>query len=171
MTQENNVQETEVEMEQDVAQTEVKVIHHQTEKGADLAIARKEISQESHKAVLEGRISLVEAKEIGRNAGPDGAVSQQTVKASTPKKDNPVTLCIARGKLTKGGCLHPGADMKMHRIADEYLRGERELTDEQREYLEESGKLEQAKKRAEKKAAKKQKQPRLNRVQHFGGAQ
>ena len=123
-------------------------------KAADLALMKATISQESHQAVLAGEISLDQARKLGREAGPDGPVGQSTAKASTPKKDKPVTLCIACGKPTKGGRFHPGGDAKMHRIADEHLRGERELTDEQREYLETSGKMEQARKRAEKQKSK-----------------
>ncbi len=119
--------------------------------GADLAIARKEISQESHAAILKGNLSLADVKELGRNAGPDGPVGKAEAKArATPKKYRPVTLCIACGKPTKGGRFHPGADIQMHQIADEHLRGERELTDERRKYLEESGKMQQAHRRAEK---------------------
>ncbi len=36
-------------------------VHHQTKKGADMALAKKQISPDSHKAVHEGRISLDEA--------------------------------------------------------------------------------------------------------------
>lgn len=158
MMQENNTPETaEVEMKQEEQTREAsepKAIHHATKRGADMSLARREISQESHAAVLKGELSLHEARDLGRNAGPDGQVGQSTAKTNTPKKDKPVTLCIACGKPTKGGCFHPGGDMKMHRIADEHLRGERELTDAQREYLESSGKMEQARKRAEKQWAK-----------------
>lgn len=149
---EGDVEITEPEVEMAQAEDETsKPVHHQTKRGADLAISRKEISQESHKAVLAGRITLAEAKELGRNAGPDGPVGQSTKKASTSKKDKPITLCLACGEPTLSGSrFHQGCDMKMHRIADEHLRGERDLTNEQREYLETSGKMEQARKKAAK---------------------
>ena len=44
----------------------------------------------------------------------------------------------------------------MHRLAREYVLGERELTDEQLEYVEQSGKLEQAKARIEAEEHKRQ---------------
>ncbi len=46
--------------------------------------------------------------------------------------------------------------MKMHRLAREYVRGERDLTDEQLEYVRESGKLERAQARVEKEREKEQ---------------
>lgn len=164
MEQENNAQEQKMEQEQPVEATETqmesaedetpKPVHHQTVEGANLAVARKEISADSCRAVIAGEISLAKARRLGRDHDRHGmAVGNKANggnKTRTPKKDKPVTLCLACGKPTKGGRFHPGADMKMHRIADEHLRGERELTPEQREYLESSGKLEQARKRAEK---------------------
>jgi hypothetical protein len=77
MTQENTTPEQNVEIEMEQAEDESsKPVHHQTKRGADLAIATQEISQESHKAVIAGEITLAEAKELGRNAGPDGPVGE-----------------------------------------------------------------------------------------------
>jgi hypothetical protein len=45
-------------------------VHHQTARGARLALARKEISQESYSAVLASEITLQQAKELGRDRGP-----------------------------------------------------------------------------------------------------
>lgn len=45
------------------------------------------------------------------------------------------------------GTLRPGHDVRMVSYAQEYLRGERELTDEQMAYVRESGKLERARTR------------------------
>jgi hypothetical protein len=39
-------------------------VHHQTARGARLALARKEISQESYRAVLAGELSLDQAKKL-----------------------------------------------------------------------------------------------------------
>jgi hypothetical protein len=50
--------------------TEQKV-HHQTERGARIALAKKQISRASYEAVLRGEISLAEARELGRDWGPD----------------------------------------------------------------------------------------------------
>jgi len=46
-------------------------VHGNTKKAADMALARREISRDSHQAVHEGRITLAEAKELGRGRGPD----------------------------------------------------------------------------------------------------
>jgi hypothetical protein len=75
-------------------------------------------------------------------------------------KNDRTRPCIACGGTTKGGRFHPGCDAKMHRLAREYVRGERDLIEEQLAYLRESGKLERAKARVaeedRQKAAKKQ---------------
>lgn len=41
-------------------------VHHQTERGARIALARKQITQESYEATLRGELSLVQARELGR---------------------------------------------------------------------------------------------------------
>ena len=115
-------------------------VHHQTVRGARLAIARKEISQESYRGVLAGELSLEEAKSLGRNVGPSGPA----VRVNKHDRSRP---CIACGGLTKDSRFHPGCDARMHRIAREYVRGERQLSPEQLEYVTESGKLERAKAR------------------------
>jgi hypothetical protein len=45
-------------------------VHHNTGKAADIALAKKQISQESYEAVLAGTLTLAEAKELGRDRGP-----------------------------------------------------------------------------------------------------
>ena len=50
--------------------TEQKV-HGNTKKAADMALAKRLISRASHRAVHEGHITLVKAKELGRDRGPD----------------------------------------------------------------------------------------------------
>ncbi len=122
-------------------------VHHATRKAADMALAKRVVSRESHRAVHEGRITLAEARELGRERSPFGPAPKPADKGDRSRP------CIACGGLTKGGRFHPGCDAKMHRTADEHLRGERELTDEQRDYLETSGKMEQARKRAEREEA------------------
>ena len=47
-------------------------VHHATVRGARASLAKKEISGESFEAVLAGDLSLEEARELGRNAGPGG---------------------------------------------------------------------------------------------------
>jgi hypothetical protein len=49
--------------------TEAKV-HGNTKKAADMALARREISRDAHKAVHEGKISLAQARELDRDRGP-----------------------------------------------------------------------------------------------------
>lgn len=119
-------------------------VHHATRKSADNDLARKNISPESHKAVHAGTLTLQEARELGRNAGPDGpAIRADKDDTSTSK------TCLACGEFLSSGKrrFHQGCDMKMHRLATEYVRGQRELTDEQLAYVEESGKLDRARER------------------------
>lgn len=129
--QENSVQEQEM-MEQETQEaSEPKAIHHQTKHGADLAIAKQQISQESYRAVVEGRIDLAEAKELGRSAGPDGPVGKVTAKADRSRE------CACEcGQLTKGGVWIPGHDARLPGLVLRAVQGEIELTDEQKEHAE-----------------------------------
>ncbi len=81
-------------------------VHHQTIRGARLALARKEISQGSYKAVLRGELSLADAKALGRDRGPDtpegytgpptateGARSASTGGTDTPQDTPRRCLC------------------------------------------------------------------------------
>lgn len=112
-----------------------------TKRALDTAIAKRQVSQESYRAVEEGRLSLAEARDLGRNAGPDGPA----VRADKDDRSRP---CLACGEtVPTGNRFHQGCDMKMHRLATEYVRGERELEPEQLEYVQESGKLEKARER------------------------
>jgi hypothetical protein len=45
-------------------------VHHQTERGARIALDKKQISQESYEAILQGELSLAEARELGRDRWP-----------------------------------------------------------------------------------------------------
>ena len=147
-----------VEMEQE--DTGPKAIHHQTKRGADLAIAKQQISQESHAAIPAGQINLAEAKELGREMGPDGpsAASAKPKSPKAPKKSKEQTPCICGCGETSvsGNRFRPGHDMKMFRIAREALAGERELTDEQHAYLESSGKMAKVVAKAEADKAKRE---------------
>jgi hypothetical protein len=49
-------------------------VHHKTKKAADLALAKKAISPDSHRAVHEGRITVEEAQSLGRDGSPFGPV-------------------------------------------------------------------------------------------------
>ena len=148
----------------------------QTKRALDLAIARRQVSQDSYRAVLDGRISLQEAKTIGRAGTPatDAAQGHSGPGTTTEIQDEPArrtagivptpsrTLLPARASRrasprtdhtpTKTPCLcgcgrlvgsrfATGHDMRMFRVAREHLEQGRELTDEQREYLESSDKM------------------------------
>ncbi len=45
-------------------------MHHQTERGARIALAKKQISRESYEAILRGELSLADGKALGRGRGP-----------------------------------------------------------------------------------------------------
>ncbi len=159
MTEQGNneqVQEqaTEVEMESYAGETP-RAIHHRTKRGADLAIAKQQISQESHAAVLAGRITLAEAKELGRSAGPDGPVGQVTKKASKTTREPTLTPCLCGicGEMA-AKTFRPGHDMRMVSLAKAYVRGEATPNDEQMQYIESSGKLDRARAQVAKDEAK-----------------
>ena len=119
-----------------------KKVHANTLKAADIALAKRQMSPDSHKAVHEGRINLDEARELGREGSPYGPAPKAV------SKNDRTRHCIACGGTTKGGRFHPGCDAKMHRLAREYVRGERELTEEQLAYVrDETDKLDRAKAR------------------------
>ncbi len=132
MTEQNTTPETAT-----TEATEQK-IDGRTKRALDTAIAKKQVSQESYRAVLEGRIDLKAAKDLGRNAGPSGPAVR--VDKNDRSRD---CLCGCENQ-TSGGRFRPGHDMRMVTFAKQYVRGERELTTEQMAYLVESGKLERA---------------------------
>lgn len=125
--------------------TEANAVHHQTRRAADTALAKRTISPDSHKAVHEGRISLGEARELGREGSPYGP-APKTVSKNDRSRD---CLCLC-GNRTRGGRFIPGHDQRLVTYAKEYVRGERELTEEQTEYVQTSGKLDRAKAQVEK---------------------
>jgi len=134
-------------------------VHHQTARGGRLALARKEISQDSYRAVLAEELSLSDAKRLGRDGGPTPADAREgqdrTVETSrsasaqaatgTPPQDHRLCLCgcgePVRGKKAK---FRPGHDhrlygeLKRNLKHDPLLRNER-FTDEQRAYAKERG--------------------------------
>ena len=126
--------------------TEQKKIDGRTKRALDLAIARRQVSQESYHAVTEGRITLAEAKSLGRDRRPDTSEDQsgpgETTKRS--RRGRQPRPCICCGGLTKGGRFHPGCDQRLYgRIqrqlrVDPLLRSD-QFTDEQRRYAVERG--------------------------------
>ena len=60
-------------------------IDGRTKRALDMAIARKQVSQESYRAVLAGEITLQEAKAMGRDGAPatDATVGRSGPRAAT----------------------------------------------------------------------------------------
>lgn len=149
MTGQNQTQEQPMEQTPEaIAGTEPKAVHHQTKRGADMSLAKCEISRESHAAVLRGELSLQEARDLGRSAGPSGPVQAGnggSGKPRKPKRAKEPRPCLACSEPTSGSRFHQGCDMKMFRVAREHLTEGRELTEAQMEYLESSGKMQRVK--------------------------
>lgn len=125
-------------------------VHGNTKKAADMSLAKKAISPDSYKAVLAGELSLEKARELGRNAGPSGPAVRVDKNDRTPTK----TPCLCGcGELVPRN-FKPGHDMRLPTFAKEYVRGERELSEEQMEYVQTSGKLDRARAQVEKEEAK-----------------
>lgn len=151
MTQEQNATQETAEQK----------IDGRTKRALDTAIAKRQVSQESYRAVLEGRIDLKTAKDLGREGSPYGPAKKTVSKNDRSRP----CLCGCQGT-SKTGRFVAGHDQRMVTYAKEYVRGERDLTPEQMGYVQESGKLERAKrkvseeerKRREKIEAKAQKQ-------------
>jgi len=132
-------------------------VHGNTKKAADIALAKKAISPDSHRAVHEGRITVEEARSLGRDGSPFGPPPRAISKNDrTPTK----TPCLCGCREPVARLFKAGHDQRLVTFAKEYVRGERDLTPEQMEYLRVSGKLERAKARVadedRKEAAKKQ---------------
>ena len=124
--------------------TEEIQVHHATRRAADLALAKRAISPDSHKAIHEGRIDLEEARSLGREGSPFGPAPKTISKNDrTPTK----TPCLCGCGTPVPRMFAAGHDMRLVTYAKEYVRGERELTPEQMEYVERSGKLKRAKAR------------------------
>jgi hypothetical protein len=141
-------------------------IDGRTKRAADMALGKKQISRASYEAILRGELFLAQARALERDRGPhdtgqassgheEGRMGPGSVGAARPpqpvsrtSKEDRSRLCMcACGTRTKGGRFAPGHDVRMVSYAKEYLRGERELTDEQMTYVRDSGKLERARTR------------------------
>jgi hypothetical protein len=114
-------------------------VNGNTKKAADMALAKKAISPDSHRAVHEGRIDFEEARSLGREGSPFGPAPKTVGKNDwTPTK----TPCLCGcGELVER-TFKAGHDARMFRVAREHLTEGREITRGQREYLETSGKME-----------------------------
>ena len=129
-----------------------KDVHHQTRKAVDISLAKKQISPDSHRAVLAGQISLQDARELGRSGTPRSTVQGTTVQEEATETSGTPTgtpgrrcLCgcngVVRGKKSR---FRPGHDARLHADIkrnlekDPLLRNER-FTDAQRSYAKERG--------------------------------
>src|SRR5215211_4089249 len=123
-------------------------IDGRTKRALDMAIARRQVSQESYRAVLAGEITLQRAKEVGRDRRPadTGQASGGREEARTgPRGSRTPRPCMCScGGTTKGGRFLPGHDARLHSELkrnlekDPLLRNER-FRDEQRRYAVERG--------------------------------
>lgn len=156
MTEQNNTQE----QVQEERVTEEPKAHWRTVKAADTALMKATISQESHAAVLEGRISLDEARALGRTNGPDGLAGSSTKKATSKKvskKDQPKNECLCGCRSMTSSTWKQGHDMRQMGLAKEYVRGERELSPLLLQYVTQNGKLDKARAKVAEEDAKKAK--------------
>ena len=121
--------------------TDEKAVHHQTKRAADLALAKRLISRDSHNPILRGELSLPEANSLGRDRRPDTSEDQsgpgETTKRS--RRGRQPRPCICCGGLTKGGRFHPGCDQRLYGRIQRQLRVDpllrsNQFTDEQRRY-------------------------------------
>lgn len=130
-------------------------VNGNTKLGADLALKRRAISQESHATVLAGKLGLQEAKDLGKNAGPDGPVKPTSRISKDDRTPEPCMCGCGWRPKRPGSRWIPGHDQRAVRWANAVARGEDVgLTDEQREYIEQSGKLERAHRRIAEEDAK-----------------
>jgi hypothetical protein len=130
-------------------------IDGRTKRALDMAIARKQVSQESYRAVLAGILTLREAKAMGRDGAPATDIAQgisgpgtATEAARKGRRPRPcLCSCVCScGGTTRGGRFLPGHDARLHGELkcnlekDPLLRNKR-FTDEQRGYARERGLL------------------------------
>lgn len=149
-------------------------VHHATRKAADKDLSEGRITEQSHAAVLAGQMDLHTARNIGVDAGSadtaqapevqdDATEGQERPAEDAPQdastgprltsrisKNDRLSACLCGcGKLVKGR-FAAGHDMRLVTYAKEYVRGERDLSKEQLEYVTTSGKLDRAKAQVEK---------------------
>jgi hypothetical protein len=116
-----------------------------------MAIARKQVSQDSYRAVLAGTLTLQEAKAIGRDGAPTTDASEGSSGREEPRTGprvgrTPRPCLCSCGGTTRGGRFLPGHDARLHGEPkrnlekDPLLRNER-FTDDQRGYARERGLL------------------------------
>jgi hypothetical protein len=120
-------------------------VHGNTRKAANMALAKRLISRSSYEAILAGTLTLTEAKELGRDRGPDTLEYRSGGQGAATERLRKGRECLCTcGQTTQGGRFLPGHDqrlfgeLKRNLEKDPLLRNER-FTDEQREYAKERG--------------------------------
>ncbi len=132
-------------------------IDGRTKRALDIAIDRKQVSQASYRAVLAGRITLQEAKAIGRDGAPatdaaqhqsgPGTTTGTARSASADTNDTGRAPCLcgcggtpkgAKSRFLMGHDSRLHSDLKRNLEKDPLLRNER-FTVEQRAYAKERG--------------------------------
>jgi hypothetical protein len=125
-------------------------VHHNTGKAADIALAKKQISQESYEAVLTGTLTLAEARKLGRDQGPDDAGQRRSGEATErppegrerPHAGTGACLCgcgePVKNRFRPGHDARLHSDLKRNLEKDPLLRNER-FNKEQRAYAKERG--------------------------------
>jgi hypothetical protein len=119
-------------------------VHGNTRKAADMALAKRLVSRSSHEAILAGTLTLAQARELGRDRGPDDtgqASGGHEEGRETPREGRTPRRCLCScGETTKGGAFLPGHDAKLRselvaqiRKGDILLRSDR-ITAEQRAF-------------------------------------
>ena len=145
-------------------------VHHATRRAADKDLSEGIITEQAHATVLAGAMDLTTARNIGVDDAPtdttpdsggrgDARTTAREAQedyheapagprlTSRISKDDHLSPCLCGcGKLVKNR-FAAGHDMRMFRVAREHLEQGRELTDEQREYLETSGKMQRVRAR------------------------
>ena len=120
-----------------------------TKRALDTAIARRQVSQESYRAVLAGTLTLQEAKAIGRDGAPatdasEGRSGREEPRTGPREGRTPRPCLCSCGGTTRGGRFLPGHDARLHGELkrnlekDPLLRNER-FSDEQKAYARERG--------------------------------
>ncbi len=131
-------------------------IDGRTKRALDMAIARKQVSQESYRAVLAGTLTLREAKAMGRDgapatdatlgrSGPGAATGTARSAGADTGAERTLCLCgcgqIPEGKKSRFLLGHDSSlqsELKRNLQKDPLLRNER-FTEEQRAYAVERG--------------------------------
>jgi hypothetical protein len=97
-------------------------VHHQTERGARIALAKRLISQESYAAILAGTLTLAHARELGREGAPVARTSRggqdearTALQGASAGGTQGGAYCLCGcGETTRGGRFKPGHDARLY---------------------------------------------------------